>query len=129
MRARHWCLGWVLFALVCAQALGFMHRAAHLPDAADAVLGLSARADGHEEQRGSAHAWQTADSWLADLFAHGDAPDCRLFDGMGQCGPPSHGTPAAPPLPAALAAMRWLPAPFVNGAPAPFEARAPPVFR
>lgn len=118
MQARRWLLVWVLFALVCAQALGLVHGVAHPRAAAAPALEAYAQ-DAREAQHGS---------WTAALFpAHSDE-GCRLLDGIGQ----------ALPLPPALAALVLLPAGTLPALPAgafvgcrtvAFEARGPPVSR
>lgn len=119
MAARRWLLVAVLFALACAQALGFMHRVAHPPAGAGITIehAIAIHADAHQA------------GWLEALFAHTDEHGCRLFDGVGQCGAPSQAVPGTPPLPAALVLLPFLAAAFVERAPAAFNARAPPASR
>lgn len=109
----------VLFALACAQALGFMHRVAHLPAGAGVTI----------EHASAIHADAHPAGWLQALFAHTDDHGCRLFDGVGQCGVPPQATPGTPPLPAALVLLAFFAAAFVERAPAAFHARAPPALR
>lgn len=111
MTARRWCLAWVLTALVCAQALGFMHRVVHTPPA------VAAAAEAHE------HAGA---NWVATLFAAHDAPGCRLFDAMGHCGLPlATALPVFPVLSAGLGLLS-VPSGFIDSSVAPFQARGPP---
>ena len=109
MTARRWCLGWVLFAQVCAQGLAFMHRVVHAP---------VARAEA-----------PAAAAWTVALFGAHDDASCRLLDASGTCAPPSSPPPGALlPLPAGELPP-FLYASFVESRGAPFEARAPPVSR
>lgn len=119
MAVRRWLLAAVLVALTCAQALGFMHRVAHLPAGAGVAV----------EHAAAIHADARPAGWLESLFAHADDHGCRLFDGVGQCGAPSQATPATPPLPPVLFLLPFLAAAFVERAPAAFHARAPPALR
>ena len=122
MTARRWVLGWFLFALVCAQALGLVHRVTHLP--APAAASASLEAVHATEPVSAARA-----GWVHALFAHEDEFGCRLFDGVGQCGAPLAAPvlslpllPATAPLPARTDGVvrRWTSA---------FLARAPPASR
>lgn len=118
MQARRWLLAWVLFALVCAQALGLVHGVAHPRAAAAPAL------EAYAQDAGEAH----HDSWTAALFPTHSDEGCRLLDGIGQ----------ALPLPPVLAAPVLLPAGTLAALPAgaffacrtvAFEARGPPAPR
>ena len=120
MTMRRAVIGWFLFALVCAQSFGLLHRVAHLPQAHAATLALPVA--GAERPA----TLTEAAGWLHALFPHDGESGCRLFDGVGQCGTPTHPSnstaqlpPAAPPLLLAQAGIhqRRL---------APFLARGPP---
>ena len=124
MTARRWCLAWVLIALVCAQALGFMHRVVHAPraDAVAAQAHVHAAAD-------AASLAQVNAPWVGALFAGHDASSCRVFDALG------HGIP---PLPVALPVLPVLSAglglagstaEFIDSCLSPFQARGPPAPR
>lgn len=117
MTARRWSLAWVLFALLCAQTLGFMHRVAHVP-------GATPPAAVFQEQAKSPQA-----GWLKSLFAHADDHGCRLLDGAGQCGAPLPPAAELPRLPVAQAAFALAAFAFVQRWPAHFQARAPPLSR
>ena len=109
MTVRRWCLGWVLFALVCAQGLAFMHRVVHVPGARAETPAPAA--------------------WTVALFGAHDDSSCRLLDASGTCAPPAPPPSVAlPPLPA-VELPPFLYASFVEVRGAPFEARAPPVSR
>lgn len=113
MAARKCLLGWVLCALVCAQALGFMHRVVHLPHAA----GVDVHAPGEPRPPG----------WASDLFSgHADDSGCRLFDAIGH-GMPLPSLPAALPVVAAAEPVRCATTAFLARATAAFHARAPPL--
>jgi hypothetical protein len=123
MNARRLLLGWVLFALVCAQSLGFMHRVAH---------GAGASWGAAEAHAGTARdaASPSATGWIDGLFAHDTTGlGCKLFDGLGQCGVAPHAAPLAVPLAAVAFTLPFANAPPVQARPTPFEARAPPVSR
>lgn len=124
MVARRWWLAGVLLALVCAQALGLLHRVAHAAGAG----GLELHPAAHGQQANDADTIHDA-NWFEALFAHTDEHGCRLFDGVAQCGAAPHPAAALPRLPAALAPVSFLVAAFVERAPAPFQARAPPASR
>ena len=120
MTMRRAVIGWFLFALVCAQSSGLLHRIAHLPQSPAAALAVPLAA---AEPPGNA---AKAAGWLHALFPHDAESGCRLFDGVSQCGTPPHASdstaqlpPAAPPLLLAQAGIhqRQL---------APFLARGPP---
>ena len=119
MSTRRWLLAWLLFALVGAQALGFMHRVTHGPHAAGAAALVHTHAAG--EQRAG---------WTADLFAgHADDSGCRLFDAVGHDGVP------LPPFAAVVLHLAcsepagFATATFAARRSAPFQARAPPLSR
>ena len=104
-------------ALLWGQWLGQAHRVLHLP--ADAQAGHAHEARAHEAG--------AALDVLAHLLAPAeDAPDCRLYDQLGQ------GWATALPVPALPAAFSPRPQPWVvlsrhqPPAGAPFAARAPP---
>lgn len=116
MALRRWLLAWVLFALVCAQALGFMHRVVHAPLGASAGAAQAAQADG---------ASPAAHSWVAALFGGHDDPGCRLLDAGGQCGVPTVHL-AAVHLPPAGGFLATPETRFVARPTAAFQARGPP---
>lgn len=124
MAARRWLLGWVLVALVCAQALGFMHRVVHTP-AGIPHAHAAAEADAHPHDGHGAPA-----GWIADLFAaHDDASGCRLYDGVGQ---DSALLPALLALPChgpAAALLPFLAGEFLARWAALYDARGPPFSR
>lgn len=121
MTLRRWCLAWVLFALVCAQALGFMHRVAHGPQAAlPALHGPAAQAQ--QESPAPAPA-----GWIEALFAgHGDESGCRLFDAVAPDVLPLPAALAVLSLPVAVGALHWASAVLPRRCAAPFQARGPP---
>jgi len=110
----------LVVALLWAQLLGLAHHVLHSPQAGT-VPAVAQVAHGHEEP---------ASGLLAHLLApDGDESDCRLYDQLGHADVlPALAQPSlALPLPLyvaqAVLACRFLPAP------APFEARAPPLVR
>ncbi|MGV3493256.1 MAG: hypothetical protein ACO1OY_05250 [Ramlibacter sp.] len=113
MTLRRWLLGWVLVALVGAQALGFVHRIAHGP-----------------HSPAHAHAIQPQAHWADALFAgHDGERDCRLFDALGLDQLPL-AVPALPALPAAATGMLLPAAALLAGrCPSPYRARGPPPSR
>jgi hypothetical protein len=126
MNTRRWLLGWLLFALVGAQALGFMHRVTHGPHTAGAAALAHATALGEQHGPGAS---QRA-GWTADLFAgHADDSGCRLFDAVGHDGMP------LPPIAAVVLRLAcsgpadFATASFAARRLAPFQARAPPLSR
>lgn len=120
MTARRLLLGWVLFALVCAQSLGFVHRVAH------GATGAEVHAAGTTRDLAA----PAAKGWVESLFAHDKTGlGCKLFDGLGQCGAAPHAAPLALPLAAAAFTLPFATAPPALARPTPFEARAPPVSR
>ena len=122
MTARRWVLGWVLFALVCAQALGLVHRVTHLPAAAAASVATASADAGHLPAQARA-------DWVHALFAHEDEFGCRLFDGVGQCGAPLVAPLASLPLLPAAAPLPSERDDFVQRWTSPFLARGPPAPR
>ncbi len=107
----------LVVALLWAQLLGLAHRALHAPQAGV----VPAVAHGH-----AAH----APGLLAHLLAPaGDESDCRLYDQLGH----ADALPALPLLALALPLPLFLSQAVLAGlclpAPAPFEARAPPLVR
>ena len=117
MAARRLLLGWVLFALVCAQSLGLMHRVVH------GVAGNPPAAEAHAPAA-------AIGGWTEALFAHDKAGlGCKLFDGLGQCGAAPQATQLMQPLPAAAVALVAVAAAVPHARPSSFEARAPPVSR
>jgi hypothetical protein len=118
--ARTWWLVALLFALVCVQGLGFVHRIVHAPGAAWTSVQPDARSVGNAG-RGS---------WVVALFsAHDDESGCRLYDGVGQ---QVFALPAAVVVCAILPAserLRLLAGEFVARRAALFEARGPPLSR
>jgi hypothetical protein len=118
--ARDWCLAGLLFALVCVQGLGFVHRILHAPGAAWAA--------------GPAHAQAADDEARSDAFAglfsaHDNDSGCRLYDGVGH---QVFALPAALVVCALLPAqdrLRLLAGEFAARRAAFFEARGPPLSR
>jgi hypothetical protein len=111
----------LLVALVLAQALGWMHRAAHGETGAGRLAATAAQADTEADT----HAPGPFDALFG---SHADASDCRLFDVLSHPGCAS----AAMPVPAALPAAAFLLAghgDFVARWSAPFDARGPPSSR
>lgn len=110
----------LVVALLWAQLLGLAHRVLHAPQAG-AVSVAAPAAQGH-----AAH----APGLLAHLLAPaGDESDCRLYDQFGH----ADALPAVPLLARALPLPLFLSQAVLAGlclpAPAPFEARAPPLVR
>ncbi len=110
----------LVVALLWAQLLGLAHRALHAPQAG-VVSAVAQATHGH-----TAH----APGLLAHLLAPaGDESDCRLYDQLGH----ADVLPAVPLLALALPLPLFLSQAVVAGlflpAPAPFEARAPPLVR
>jgi hypothetical protein len=110
----------LVVALLWAQLLGLAHRVLHSPQAG-AVSVVAQAAHGH-----AAH----ASGLLAHLLAPADdASDCRLYDQLGH----ADALPAVPLLALALPLPLFLSQTVLAGlflpAPAPFEARAPPLVR
>lgn len=112
----------LVVALLWAQLLGLAHRVLHSPQAGmlPAVVQV-AGSQGH-----AAH----APGLLAHLLAPaGDESDCRLYDQLGH----ADALPAVPLLALALPLPLFLSQAVLAGlclpAPAPFEARAPPLVR
>jgi hypothetical protein len=127
MSARRWLLGWVLFALVAAQVLGFMHRVAHTPQAAWEPVGVEAHATAASDRGVSEHGHG---DWLAALFAaHGTDSSCRLYDAVGHDSLPLPPALAAVPVLAAGAVLHCAATEFIQSWTAPFHARGPPVSR
>jgi hypothetical protein len=127
MNARRWLLGWVLVALVAAQALGFMHRVAHAPQAGWGSAGAQAHAPAAPDHDIATH---DRDGWLAALFAaHISDSSCRLYDAVGHDSLPLPAPPAALPVLAAGDILRCVAAAFIQSWTAPFHARGPPVSR
>lgn len=123
MTARRLLLGWVLFALVCAQSLGLLHRVAH-----GATAGSGA-AEVHAVTTRDLAA-PAAKGWIEALFAHDKSGlGCKLFDGLGQCGAAPNAAALSLPLAAAAFTLPFATAPPAQARPTPFEARAPPVSR
>ncbi len=110
----------LVVALLWAQLLGLAHRVLHSPQAG-AVSVVAQAAQGYE-----AH----ATGLLAHLLAPaGDESDCRLYDQLGH----ADVLPALALLALALPLPIFISQAVVAGlflpAPAPFEARAPPLVR
>lgn len=123
MKARRAVLGWLLFAMVCAQALGLLHRVAHLP--AGHAAAWAHASPGAEQRQPAAQ----AANWTHALFAHADEAGCRLLDGLGHCGTPVHAPDLAPPLAPAAQSLLFADAGPVERRPSPFLARGPPLSR
>jgi hypothetical protein len=120
MTMRRAVIGWFLFALVCAQSIGLLHRATHLPTGAAAVL--SSPVTDAAQPVDQVH----AANWLHALFAHQDDSGCRLFDGVGQCGTPPHASDPVTALPPAAPLPTWAQVSLHERQTAPYLARAPP---
>lgn len=133
MRARAWRLPAIyllMFALVGAQALGFMHAVLHTPHgAAQAHVAV----DGHGHAGHAAHeaAHDGAGAgWLHDLFAlHDDGTDCRIYDGMGAQPFACQAAIALPQVAPSQAFLLLLQGGFVARWAALFDARGPPSSR
>jgi hypothetical protein len=118
---RRWLLGWVLVALLGAQALGHMHRVAH----ADGGSAPDAHA-----QEGATPGAPAGAGWFSALFAgHDDYSGCLSFDAVSHGGMAPPAGAAAPALPAVHEGVPHVPAAIPRCASAPFEARAPPLSR
>ena len=103
---------WLLaFALLAAQALGFMHRVTHAPHlhTAAAQAGEAAHGDG----------------WLERLFAGHDEDSCRLIDSLSHGGAAAPQAVCAPLVPAAYLLPLWAGQALARWA-ALFDARGPP---
>lgn len=120
--------GWLLCALVAAQALGLMHRIVHLPHGP-----WQAHEHAHEYAHEHAHEHAHADAhgheglgWVADLFAgHDDDSSCRLFDPLNHEGAACVPAVVLPAV-AALFFLETLQGDFVARWAALFDARGPP---
>jgi hypothetical protein len=116
-------LVWLLAAVVCAQALGFMHgivhafptHAPHAAHVAGAPVGWNAASAGEVEG-------------IEALFAtHEQDQDCRLLDGLGQHAP-ALTLPFLPPADApSSCAVPWGDSAFIVRWATLFDARAPPL--
>lgn len=111
----------LVVALLWAQLLGLAHRVLHSPQA-----GMSPAVAQVAGPHHAAH----APGLLAHLLAPvGDESDCRLYDQLGH----ADALPAVPLLALALPLPLFLSQAVLAGlclpAPAPFEARAPPLVR
>lgn len=111
----------LVVALLWAQLLGLAHRVLHSPQA-----GMSPAV----VQGAGSHHTAHAPGLLAHLLAPaGDETDCRLYDQLGH----ADVLPALPLLALALPLPLFLSQAVLAGlclpAPAPFEARAPPLVR
>ena len=117
LRAQRVLWHWLLLALVLAPALGQMHRVLH----GDGHASLQV-AGAQSASLPSAHAW-------AALFSGHHASDCQLLDALGMAdGPDGAALALAHPLPFAQPLVST-PAPVGAQRVAPFQARAPPVWR
>lgn len=119
---------WLLaFVLVAAQALGWMHRIVHGPQAPSGHHQAAEHPAGEPADDHAGHAHATG--WMAALFAgHADDSTCRLFD------PLNHDSlPAVPvlvlPLAPGMLALRLAHGGFVARWRALFDARGPPTLR
>lgn len=116
--ARRALLAILLPALLLAQTLGLLHATLHVAvhDAPPAAITQAAEAP-------------QAHGWVADLFAHGDASACRLYDQL------THGDAAVPAAPEAAVPRACGVTPFFAlhvvalAAASPFQARGPPALR
>jgi hypothetical protein len=118
--------GWlwlVLFALLAAQTLGFVHRIVHGPQAA-----LSHAV--HAQHSHSHAAGDSGHGLIAPLFSgHGDVSDCRLYDQLGN-GQAMPSVPAVlPPLMVPLFVLQFFQGEAVARWAALFDARGPPSVR
>lgn len=122
---RRWLLGWVLVALLGAQALGHLHRVAH------AQGGSAPHAHGQQGAASEpADPAEAGAAWVTALFAaHEDYSGCLSFDAVSHGGMAPPAAAAAPALPALQEGVPPVPARLASCASAPFEARAPPVSR
>lgn len=118
--ARPWCVVLVLLALVCAQALGLMHRHAHGPSAPAGHAAHLSQASPHEGGAG----------WLHEIFAvHDDETDCRLYDALS---PQVFAVQAVATLPVITppkGCLRLRQGDFVARWAALYDARGPPATR
>jgi hypothetical protein len=118
MASRRVLLWLIACALIAAQALGFMHRIAHLPHQQPDHHHARAAASGHE-----------AASWLQQLFeAHADDSTCRLFDPLNHEGGPTVPAVAQPVLLASFF-LDILQGEFLARWAALYDARGPPLLR
>lgn len=115
---------WLLvLSLVLAQLLGMMHRITHASagddDRAAAALVAAPATDPTD-----------AAGWLADLFAAHAANDagCKLYDAHGQAAAPKLPLLSLPVAGICFVGQVFQSAPL-SRTQAPFEARAPPLFR
>ena len=122
MKARRAVLGWVLFAMVCAQALGLLHRVTHLPVHAATPVPVAVGAE-------QSHSAAQAANWALALFAHDDESGCRLLDGVGQCATPLHAPAMAAPLAPAAQPLLFADAGPSERRASHFLARGPPLSR
>ncbi|MEW6099091.1 MAG: hypothetical protein AB1666_07885 [Pseudomonadota bacterium] len=106
---------WLALALVAAQWLGVLHRAAHVPAAGAEHAAASAPV-------GEVSRWA---SWFGD---HADERACLVFD-HATCADAAHVAVALVVESPAPSVPRARPCPCRRGAPArAFDARAPPAF-
>ena len=121
LAARRCVLGWVLLALLGAQALGQLHRVVHAQGAsmADAHAQSGAAGDAGAAGRGG---------WLEALFAgHDGYSGCLSFDAAGHDGVAAPVAAVTPALPAAQQRVAHGPFAVAACGGAPFQARGPPL--
>ena len=125
-RLRRWGLAWLVFSVVCAQALGLLHGVVHAghahalhsaPNSAQVAAPAARHAESQAQPQG-----------IDALFAsHEQAQDCRLLDGLGQHAP-ALVLPVLPLAPASdCGAVQWGDGAFVVRWATLFDARAPPL--
>jgi hypothetical protein len=120
---------WLLaFALVAAQAFGFMHRIVHGPQTALSHEYAAEHPHG-PHSAGISHDHLHASGWLPALFSgHDDDSTCRLFDSL--CQDTAPGVPkAATPLVLSSFFLQWAQGEALVRWATLFDARGPPSIR
>jgi hypothetical protein len=124
MTARRGWMWLLAFALVAAQALGFMHRLVHSPQAAAAheVAAHQAGGDGNDHGQDN--------RWVAGLFSGHDSEGstCRLFDALSHDIAPAIAITALPALLLPIF-LQWAQGEALVRWAALFDARGPPSLR
>jgi hypothetical protein len=122
--ARRLCLAFILVSVICAQALGFMHGIVHTFHVEEQQAGQASTSALAAPEAAAAH---EEGDWIESLFAqHGEAQDCRMFDGVGHQSPMFYLPLVTPVLTPCASLQRLLAGAFVARWAALFEARAPP---